>query len=312
MEQYYFHNRNIDRAMTLDLEACRVFARVVDDGSFSAAARALGLSLPGVSKQVARLEKALNARLLNRTTRRLSLTEAGAAFHGYCLRLLEDARAAEEAVTRLHEAPRGQLRVSAPAAFAAGQLAPLLSAFLTRYPDINLELDASDRLVDLAEDGYDLAIRLTAHPPERHVARPLRRIRRVACAAPAYLERHGIPQHPHDLTGHNCLVYVQAEGANLWEFEQDGRALAVAVRGNVRSNSTDTLRQASLQGLGIIRVRDYVVSQDLQTGALREILPSFAPPSRAELYALYLPNRHLPPKARVFIDYLVECFTVDG
>jgi DNA-binding transcriptional LysR family regulator len=294
-----------------DLDACRVFARVVEEQSFSAASRALGLSLPAVSKQVARLEKQLDARLLNRTTRRLSLTEAGATFHVHCLRLLEEAHAAQDAVNHLHQAPRGQLRVSAPVAFAAGQLVPLLPEFLARYPDISVELDASDRQVDLAEEGHDLAIRLTVHPPELLVARPLHRIRRAVCASPAYLERHGTPQQPQELAQHNCLVYPHVEGSGVWHFDLMGQTLAVPVHGNFRSNSTEALLQAARQGVGVIRMRDFAVSQDMRDGALREVLDTYAPPGRAELFALYLPNRRLPPKARVFIDYLVDCFSAD-
>ena len=295
-----------------DLDACRVFARVAEERSFSRAARALGLSLPGVSKQVARLESQLDARLLNRTTRRLSLTEAGATFHAHCLRLLDEARAAQEAVSHLHQAPRGQLRVSAPVSFAASRLAPLLPEFLARYPEVSVELDASDRPVDLAEEGYDLAIRLTARPPEALAARTLHRIRPVVCAAPAYLERHGVPERPQDLEQHNCLVYPRFEGAGVWRFEHRGTAIAMPVRGNLCSNSTEALRQAARQGLGIVRLRDYTVSQDLRDGTLRELLADFAPPERAELYALYLPNRRLAPKARAFIDYLVERFGTAG
>ncbi|CUA94292.1 LysR family transcriptional regulator [Thiomonas bhubaneswarensis] len=292
----------------LDLDACRIFARVVETHSFSEAARSLDISLPVVSKQVARLERQLGTRLLNRTTRHLSLSEAGSAFHAHCLQLIEIAQTAEAAVSQFHLSPRGQLRVSAPVAFANGSLAPLLPAFLERYPDVQLELDASDRQVDLAEDGYDLAIRLTARPPEGLVARPLHRIRRLACAADVYLQRRGIPLKPEDLAQHNCLIYPQAEGAGTWTFERDGRPLVVPVRGSFRSNSTEALRQAARLGLGVVYMRDYAVRQDLLDGNLHEVLADYAPPSRAELFALYLPNRFLPPKVRVFIDYLVDCF----
>lgn len=296
----------------LDLQACRIFARVVDEQSFSAAARALDLSLPAVSKQVARLERQLDARLLHRTTRRLSLTEAGAAFHAHCLRLLDDARAAEEAVTHLHAAPRGLLRVSAPVSFTANMLAPLLPAFMARHPEVHLELDASDRLVDLAEDAYDLAIRLTAQPPDTLAARPLRPLRRVLCAAPDYLERHGTPRRPDDLARHNCLVYPQGESLGNWAFEIEGRSVQMPVRGTVRSNSTETLLQLARQGVGIVAMRDYTVTPDLAAARLVEVLRAFAPASTAQLYALYLPNRHLPPKARVFIDFLAEQFATSA
>ena len=293
----------------IDLETCRVFARVVEEHSFSAAARALGMSLPAVSKHVARLERELEARLLHRTTRRLSLTEAGAVFHGHCLRLLEDARAAQDGVRRLHDAPRGELRLSAPVSFAATELAPRLPAFFARYPEISLDIDASDRQVDLADEGFDLAIRLTERPPEGLVARPLHGLRRVVCASPEYLQRVGVPLHPAELANHECLAYPQFEGATRWDFERAGEHVEVPVRGRLRTNSSELLLRSARQGLGLLRVRDYTVREDLRRGSLREVLRDWSPDTRAGIYLLYLPNRRLPPKARVFIDYLLQTYT---
>lgn len=292
----------------IDLEACRVFARVVEDHSFSAAARSLGMSLPAVSKHVARLERELEARLLHRTTRRLSLTEAGAVFHGHCLRLLEDARAAQEGVLHLHDAPRGELRLSAPVSFAATELAPLLPGFLARYPEISLDIDASDRQVDLADEGFDLAIRLTDRPPEGLVARPLHGLRRVVCASPEYLRRAGVPTHPAELARHECLTYPQFEGATRWNFERAGERVEIVVRGRLRSNSSELLLRSGREGLGLLRVRDYTVREDLRRGSLREVLGDWAADTAAGIYLLYLPNRRLPPKARVFIDYLLQAY----
>lgn len=292
----------------LDLEACRVFARVVDEGSFSAAARALGMSLPGVSKQVARLDLQLEARLLHRTTRRLSLTEAGDVFHERCLRLLDDARAAQDSVRSLHDAPRGLLRVSAPMSFAAGELSPLLPGFLARYPELRLELDASDRLVDLADEAFDVAIRLTEHPPEGLVARPLHGLRRVVCASPEYLRAHGEPLHPSELARHNCLTYPRVDEGARWRFERDGEHIEIPVQGNLRTNSTELLLRSARGGLGLLRVRDYTVRHDLRRGALREVLREWSPRARAAIHLLYLPNRRLPPKARVFIDFLLQAY----
>ncbi len=292
----------------IDLEACRVFARVVEQHSFSAAARSLGMSLPAVSKHVARLERELDARLLHRTTRRLSLTEAGAVFHGHCLRLLEDARAAQEGVLHLHDAPRGELRLSAPVSFASTELAPHLPGFFARFPEISLDIDASDRLVDLAEEGIDLAIRLTERPPEGVVARPLHGLRRVVCASPDYLERAGVPAHPSELAGHECLTYPQFEGAASWNFERAGERLEVPVRGRLRTNNSELLLRSARQGLGLLRVRDYTVREDLRRGSLREVLRDWAAETGSGIYLLYLPNRRLPPKARVFIDYLLQVY----
>jgi DNA-binding transcriptional LysR family regulator len=295
----------------IDLEACRVFARVVEQHSFSAAARSLGMSLPAVSKHVARLERELDARLLHRTTRRLSLTEAGAVFHGHCLRLLEDAREAQDGVRQLHDAPRGELRLSAPVSFASTELAPHLPGFLARYPEISLDVDASDRLVDLADEGFDLAIRLTDRPPEGLVARALHGLRRVLCASPGYLERAGVPAHPSALAGHECLTYPPFEGVVRWSFERAGERVDIAVRGRVRSNNSELLLHSARRGLGLLRVRDYTVREDLRRGSLREVLRDWSPDTGAGIYLLYLPNRRLPPKARVFIDYLLQAYGAD-
>jgi DNA-binding transcriptional LysR family regulator len=292
----------------LDLEAARTFALVVQNQSFSETARRLGVSAPVISKQVARLEKALDARLLQRTTRRLGLTEAGTAFYAHCVRMLEEADAAERAVSRLHEVPRGHLRVSATVGFGSLRIAPLLPGFLARYPEVSVELACDDRVVDLVEGGYDLALRLTAQPGDLLVARALTIVRQVLCAAPAYLERHGTPQRPEDLAGHNCLRYLRSDdtGDTRWAFVSGGRPLGVPVGGNFATNNIDALRRAAMAGLGIILGSSYRLEPDIRAGRLVEVLADYLPEQDARIYAVYPSNRHLSPKVRVFIDYLVE------
>ena len=292
----------------LDLEAARIFTLVVQNQSFSQTARKLGVSAPVISKQVARLEKALDARLLQRTTRRLGLTEAGTAFYTHCVRMLEEADAAERAVGRLHDAPRGTLRVSATVAFGSLRIAPLIPGFLALYPEVSVELLCDDRVVDLVDGGYDLALRLTTRPGDLLVARALTEVRQMLCAAPAYLERHGTPQQPEDLAQHNCLRYIRGEGGGdtQWAFVREGRSLAIPVTGSFSTNSIDALRRAALAGLGVILGSSYRLEPDIRAGRLVEILAPFLPEQEARIYAVYPSNRHLSPKIRVFIDYLVE------
>ncbi|MFH2081035.1 MAG: LysR substrate-binding domain-containing protein [Pseudomonadota bacterium] len=291
----------------LDLEAARIFTLVVQNQSFSETARKLGVSAPVISKQVARLEKSLDARLLQRTTRRLGLTEAGTAFYAHCVRMLEEADAAERAVSRLHEAPRGHLRVSATVGFGSLRIAPLLPGFLALYPEVSVELVCDDRVVDLVDGGYDLALRLTAQPGELLVARSLTAVRQVLCAAPAYLQRRGTPQRPEDLADHNCLCYLRSDetGDTRWAFVSEGRPLNVPVAGNFSTNNIDALRRAAMAGLGIILGSSYRLEPDIRAGRLVEILGTFLPEQDARIYAVYPSNRHLSPKVRVFIDYLV-------
>jgi DNA-binding transcriptional LysR family regulator len=219
-----------------NLTGMAIFARVVEERSFSAAARRLGLSKSMVSKEVTRLEQALGVRLLNRTTRKLSLTEIGAAFYEPCARILQEAHEAELLVGRLHAEPRGVLRLTAPVAFGTLHVAPALPEFLAQYPDVRIDLTIGDRNLDLAEEGLDLAIRIARVLPDNLVARRLAPINRVVCAAPAYFERHGMPRRPQDLARHNCLVYTHANPDSQWRFRSENGEAVVAVKGNLTLN----------------------------------------------------------------------------
>lgn len=282
-----------------------IFAAVVDAGGFSAAADSLGISTPVVSKRISALEARMGARLLNRTTRRLSLTEAGAVFYEHCRRIVHEAREAESAVTHLSAAPRGLLRVTAPVTFGTHQVASALPSFLERYPEIQVELDISDRQVDLAEEGYDLAIRITSAPHPYLAARRLVRTRRIVAAAPAYWEKHGRPRTPGELANHNCIVYTPNPAFNQWHFYGPGGEQSLAVRGSLRVNNTEALLRAAVGGVGVIMATSFTAGGAIAAGALEPVLRQFESKS-VDVYALYLPNRYLSAKARVFIDHMVD------
>lgn len=293
-----------------NLAGMAVFARVAEAKSFSEAARRLGVSKSAVSKQVANLERSLKARLLNRTTRRLSLTEVGAAFYEHCARMLAEAEAAELAVSRLYAEPRGMLRVTSPAAFGHLHVAPAIPDFIARYPDVSVQIVMNDRTVDLVEEGYDVAIRMTRDKAPNVVARRLAPVRWAVCAAPAYLKKHGAPRTPQDLARHNCLFYSFLESSAEWRFSSDAGEMAVRVAGNFTVNNSEALREGVLQGLGIALLPTFTVGGDLREKRLRQVLADYRPHGTFgdEVYAVYLPTRYLSPKVRAFVDFFVERF----
>lgn len=292
-----------------DLAAMAVFAKVVESKGFSAAARQLGLTKSAVSKQVSRLESSLGARLLNRTTRALSLTEAGAAVYEHCARLVAAAEEAEHAVSRLAAAPRGLLRVTASVTFGRLHVAPAIRDFLAAYPEVQVQLMLGDRMVDLAEEGFDLAIRIADRLGDNLVARRLAPVRFVVCAAPDYLARCGTPKKPADLGDHNCLVFTQEGLGEVWRFQTRSGSERVRVRGNFQVNSSEATRDAMLAGLGVGLAPVFAVGPDIRAGRLKVVLPRLriVAPYDA-VHAVYLPNRHLLPKTRSFIDFLAARF----
>jgi DNA-binding transcriptional LysR family regulator len=283
------------------------FARVVEAGGFSEAARQMGVSKSGVSKSIAKLELSLGVRLLNRSTRGLSLTEIGAAFHEHCIRITEEAAQAAEVVGRLQSEPRGVLRVTAPVAFGRLHVAPAVAEYLSRYPRLKLDMTITDRMVDLVSEGYDVAIRIRREPSLHVVARELAPVRRVVCATPDYFERRGIPTVPHDLTEHNCLHYTHFGTQGEWRFQSAGGEIVVPVKGSLRIDDDDTLAQAVLSGLGIAMLPTFIIGRELQAGRLRSVLSDYVPLER-RIYAVHLPNVRLPVKIRAFIDFLQDRF----
>ena len=283
------------------------FARVVEAGGFSEAARQMGVSKSGVSKSIAKLELSLGVRLLNRSTRGLSLTEIGAAFHEHCIRITEEAAQAAEVVGRLQSEPRGVLRVTAPVAFGRLHVAPAVAEYLSRYPRLKLDMTITDRMVDLVSEGYDVAIRIRREPSLHVVARELAPVRRVVCATPDYFERRGIPTVPHDLTEHNCLHYTHFGTQGQWRFQSTEGEIVVPVKGSLRIDDDDTLAQAVLSGLGIAMLPTFIIGRELQAGRLRSVLSDYVPLER-RIYAVHLPNVRLPVKIRAFIDFLQDRF----
>lgn len=294
----------------LDLNLLAVFARVAESGSFSEAARRLGSSRSAVSKAVAKLEVALGARLLNRTTRHLSLTEIGAAVAEHGSRILEEAADAENLVASLTSEPRGVLRISASVAFGTLHVAPALAEFLPLYPKIKVDLTITDRWIDLAEEGYDLIIQVTGQPQEHLVARKLAPVRRQLCATPEYFHQRGIPQTPMDLVSHNCLDYTRSGEQGRWRFTGPEGDISVPVNGPLHVDDDEALSQAVLGGLGVALLPTFIIGKDLQAGNLQAVLSEYIPVER-HVYAMYLPTRHLPAKARVFIDFLIERIGAD-
>ena len=287
-----------------DLNLMAIFARVVEAGSFAEAARRMGTSRSAVSKAVAKLEKALGAHLLNRTTRYLSLTEIGASVAEHCTRMLEEASEAEKLVGSLSSEVRGTLRVSASVAFGTLHVAPALARFLPLHPELTIDLSITDRWVNLAEEGFDLAIHVTGDPQPNLVARPLAPVRRKLCATPEYFRRHGIPQSPADLVQHNCLDYTRSGEPGRWRFTGPQGEIVVPVNGTLHVDDDEALSQAVLGGLGVGLLPTFIIGRALQDGNLQAVLSEYIPVER-HVYALYLPTRHLPSKVRVFIDFLV-------
>jgi DNA-binding transcriptional LysR family regulator len=288
-----------------DLERMAIFARVVEDKSFSAAAHRLNLSKSLVSKQVTQLERSIGARLLNRTTRALSVTEAGAIFYEYCARIVEELEEAKLAVSRLHTTPRGVLRVSAPVAFGRLHVASALPEFLAAHPELKIDMVTTDRFVDLAEEGYDVVVRIMGEPPPNVIARRLAPVNRRICATPEYFERHGVPQTPRDLEAHNCLTYTYFNPLDPWRLRGPEGEISVRAKGDLRVNDDDALAEAVLRGLGIALLPTFIVGKDLQAGRLQSVLAEYVPLER-HIYAIYLANRHLSTKVRAFIDYFVN------
>jgi DNA-binding transcriptional LysR family regulator len=290
------------------LAAMVVFAKVVEAGSFSGAARQMGLTKSAVSKQVQRLEAEFGVRLLNRTTRKLSLTESGQILYDHAEQVVRLSGAARDALANLAERPRGVLRMTASVTYGKHVLAPLLPEFFALYPDVRVALTLVDRFVDLTEEGFDLAIRLTEQPPESLIGRPLHRCEFVLCASPAFPGLDAL-QHPRDLAAQACLSFSLADspGGQRWRFQgPEGESVVVPVRGPVAVNSSDVVRALTLAGLGIGMLPDFTVAQDLRDGALSPVLPqwraagAFGPTA----WALWLPQRQVPPKLRVMIDFL--------
>jgi DNA-binding transcriptional LysR family regulator len=288
--------------------AITTFAKVVETGSFVRAAELLGVSVSAVSRHVAELEEHLDARLLNRTTRRLSLTESGRIFYERSVQLLADLDEAEQSAGEGSIRPRGTLRLTCGTTFGARHLAPAIAGFIARYPEMRLDVELSDRTADLVDEGFDAAVRIGAIGSQNLVGRKLGETHLVCCAAPAYLERHGEPKQPEDLAKHACLTYEYSPGKNVWPFrdrERNDRSIKVA--GPVHANNGRFLEALAVAGVAIVIEPDFVVGPDVRAGRLVPILRGFES-APANIYFVYPSRRHLSAKVRAFADFLSARF----
>lgn len=282
------------------------FVSVAEQGSFTKAAQALGISVAQVSRQVTQLEQRLGAKLLYRTTRHQALTEIGALYLRHCRQLLDSLAEAEQAISRHQAQPQGKLKLTAPLAYGQSHIAPLLVRFLQRHPQLEATLNLSNQVLDLVQDGYDLAIRIGHLEDSSLMARRLASRRHHVCAAPAYLALHGRPLEPADLERHSCLSL----GSEHWHLLDGGRRRQVRVKGSLRCNSGHALAHAARQGLGLAQLPDYYVAAGLASGELVEVLADYREPDEG-IWALTPQNRQLSPKVRMLIDFLAQSLTDD-
>jgi DNA-binding transcriptional LysR family regulator len=286
----------------------RVFAQVVEAKSFSAAADKLGMSKSLASRHVSALERSLSVKLLNRTTRRLSLTEAGALFYEHCARIVQEAELAESRLTRTQSEPAGLVKVTAVPAFAVRHVLPALTEFYQKYPKIQVKLFCSNRALDLGDEGFDLGIRVSFDPAPNLVARRLAANRSVLCASPAYLKRHGMPRRIEDLRKHGCVLFPAVAPKGVWTLRRGRRKYSVQVAGVLETDEMDVVRAAVVAGLGISFLPVYMVGDALRQGQLVPLLRQFQVVPESAIYLVNLPNRTLSSRVRALIDFLTERF----
>lgn len=286
------------------LAGMKVFVAVVDAGSFSAAADRLDMSRAMASKHVLSLEDHLGTRLLNRTTRRLSVTESGSVFYERSVQIIADITEAEQVAGHMSAVPRGVLKITMPLAYGLHRLGPVIAGYVSTYPQVKLDISLNDRKVDLIEEGFDLAIRIGTLPESGLIARKLGGEHSLICAAPSYLKRHGTPQTPEDLAHHACLGYTLTNNGDEWRLEGPDQAVAVRSAGPIKADSGDMLRLAALSGAGLIFQPLFIVAEDLQAGRLVQVLPDHVS-AELGIYAIYPSRKHLSAKVRTFVDFLV-------
>ncbi|WNG51399.1 LysR family transcriptional regulator [Archangium minus] len=287
----------------MDLNELLVFAKVVQAGSFTVAARGLRMPKSTVSRKVSELEERVGAQLLQRTTRKLNLTEVGRAYYEHCARIVAEAEQAELAVTRMQAAPHGLLRVTAPLTFSF--LGPIVAEFLKRYPEVQLEMVCTDRSVDLVEEGFDLAVRAGRLADSSLVARRLGSLERIVMAAPSYIKERGTPKSPKDLEKHDCLLFGAGQVGNIWTLHSGNKSVEVSVRARLVVNEPDMLGSVTLAGAGVTLLPTLPHAADLNAGRLQRLLPDWTS-SGAPVHAVYPSTRHHSPKVMAFVDFLRE------
>jgi len=283
----------------------RVFAAVVDAGSFVGASDAIEMSKAAVSRYVRDLEARLGVRLLQRTTRKLSLTEEGAVFYARCKDLLANVDEAEAEITSRSGEASGLLKVNAPVSFGILHLAPLWAEFIARHPKVTLDVTLSDRLVDLVDEGFDVAVRIARMPNSSMISRKIASTHMILCASPDYLRTHGAPAHPADLAHHAVMAYSLFSAGDHWTFDGPEGEVTVKVSPRLHTNSGDTCRAVALQHQGVIFQPSFLVGGDLKSGALVQLLPQYRAMALG-IYAVYPTRKHLSPKVRLLIDFLIE------
>lgn len=290
--------------------AIPVFVAVVESGGFSPAARVLGISKSAVSKRITQLESDLGVKLLHRTTRQLSLTEAGEHFFEHAVIANTAARDAEDAVSQLQGDPKGKLRINTPMSFGRLHLAPLIPEFLKRYPEISIDMVMDDRIMDIVREGYDVAIRAGDLPDSSLIARKLAPLKNVLCCSPDYLKKNKKPSSIAELADHNCLVFTYSQDVKEWTFQLDNQIYTVEVTGNYQVNNSEALREALINGLGIGRLPTFVAGPDLKSGKLVSLFDEYRMPDKT-IYAVFPERKYLPAKVRAFLDFSIEFFGGD-
>ena len=293
-----------------DLAAMRVFVRVVETGGLSAAGRAMGLAPSSVSRRISELEDMLGVKLLRRTTRKLSLTEAGETYYERTRDIVRSVEEANLAVTGERAGPSGTLRITLPAGIARLHVAPAVAAFQMQYPAVRVVMRVTDRIVDIIDEGLDVAIRVGRLEDSSLIARKVGEARRLVCASPSYLKRMGKPQRPGDIASHAALTFRSHPGTNLWRFRKGNKTIEVRATGPFFADDGETLIAAACAGIGLILVPEWLLGEEISNGRLVEVLKGYSPdPAVTPLYAVYAPGPYTAPKVRMFVDFLAGRFS---
>jgi DNA-binding transcriptional LysR family regulator len=292
----------MDKVMSM-----RVFTAIAKSGSFSEAAKKLSISKAMASKHVKNLENSLGVRLFNRTTRKLNLTEVGNAYYEKVDVILSDIDETELSISQLNSEPKGKLKIMAQPSFGAFHLSRALAVYLKKYPEVTTEIELSNRIPDLVEDGIDLAFHVGELDDSMFVARKIASARRVVCASPYYLKQNGVPMTPSELKGHNCLIYSPRTAVQEWEFIDNNEQIKIKIDGDIQCNDGDALRVSAIQGCGIVQLPTYMVGLDIQSGRLNALLESYEP-EKLPVYAMYHHRKYLSAKIQSFIDFMYELY----
>ncbi len=293
------------------ISAIPIFTAVVKSGSFSKAADNLGISKSAVSKRISGLESQLGVKLLHRSTRKLSLTEAGKNYFEHASQALHFAQKAENAATKLQQAPKGILRISSPMSFGHLHIAPLIPRFLKQYPQIEIQMDMNDVWSNVIAEGFDIALRAGDSPDSSLITRKVTSLNSVLCASTEYLAQHKAPKKPQELVNHNCILYTYHTVVNEWVFMKNDGEEIIRVSGNFQVNNSEALRESLVNGLGIGRLPTFIAGNDIQNGKLIPVLDNYTMPHKS-LYAVFPERQYMPEKVRVFINFLVENFDRDN